>query len=642
MKQQEERDISNSAKIEKVPYQNLYNLLMQAPAAICLLRGPQHIYELANRRYLEIVGHRDLLEKPIREALPELANQGIFEILDQVYTTGEPFIGNEVRVDLERLPKGELQETYFNFVYQPTRNLAGNIDGVFVHAVDVTEQVHARQKSQESEARLQRLVDSNIIGVSFTNRNGAIIDANDHFLRMMGYTREELITNNLNWRRMTPPEYATLDREALEEIERDGAVSHPYAKDYISKNGKRIPVLAGGASIDKARGEIVTFVIDMRQQKQMEEEIRRGKDQLEIILQNVANGITVHDRQGNILYTNDVAAKMIGFSSAQAMLNASFEGYQQILNRFIVKDEEGKLISTDDFPGRRALREKRTVRVLFEYTDTLTGHTNWSLVKSQPIINEDGQAQLVVNVMTDISEQQALEQRKNEFISMASHELKTPVTALKGFANLLQRRSKRQEDQQALHYLSRMDGQLNKLANLINDLLDLSKIQAGNFALQEETIDLTALIDEIIENIQGTTSTHSIHFTETEPLYIKGDKDRLGQVLINLLTNAIKYSPGASTVIVRATTDEAQVTVSVQDFGIGITEIHQQHVFERFYQVTDPQEKTYPGLGIGLYIAHDIIKRHHGTMWVESSKGKGATFFFTVSRARESIYIEDH
>jgi signal transduction histidine kinase len=186
-----------------------------------------------------------------------------------------------------------------------------------------------------------------------------------------------------------------------------------------------------------------------------------------------------------------------------------------------------------------------------------------------------------------------------------------------------------------------MDRQLEKLTGLVNELLDLSKMEAGTLALQEEVVDLTALIEEIVDDVQGTTTTHRISIEERADIRTIGDRDRLGQVLINLLTNAIKYSPEADRVIVRAVVDGEQARVSVQDFGIGIAEAHHGQVFDRFYQVTDPRGKTYPGLGIGLYIAQEIIRRHAGTIWVESSKGKGATFFFTLPLARGVPYTGD-
>ena len=243
---------------------------------------------------------------------------------------------------------------------------------------------------------------------------------------------------------------------------------------------------------------------------------------------------------------------------------------------------------------------------------------------------------MVVTIVHDITERMIVERRKDEFISMTSHELKTPITSLKGFTNVLQRRLAKQGDEQGLHYLARMDAQLDKLTTLIGDLLDISRMQSGKLALRAETFELDALIDETVENVQAATSTHQLLIEGRTGAEVFGDKERLGQVYINLLTNAIKYSPRADKVIVRLFRDgdPEQAIVSVQDFGIGIDKTHHEKIFERFYQVTDPEEKTYPGLGIGLYISSEIVARHRGRMWVESSKGKGTTFFVALPLQR--------
>lgn len=227
------------------------------------------------------------------------------------------------------------------------------------------------------------------------------------------------------------------------------------------------------------------------------------------------------------------------------------------------------------------------------------------------------------------------EARKDEFISMASHELKTPLTSLKGFTNLLQRRLTKQGDKQALHFLTRMEEQLDKLTKLVSDLLDVTKMQTGKLEFREERIYLNELVRETLENLQGITETHHLQLEEVTDVQVLGDKDRLGQVLINLLTNAIKYSPEADTVIVRVSADEHNAIVSVQDFGIGIAETHQEKIFERFYQVNDNTEKTFSGLGIGLYISSQIVSGHHGLLWVKSAKRAGATFYLSLPLARE-------
>jgi PAS domain S-box-containing protein len=247
-----------------------------------------------------------------------------------------------------------------------------------------------------------------------------------------------------------------------------------------------------------------------------------------------------------------------------------------------------------------------------------------------PIKNSAGKIIGAAKIARDIRERKEFEQRKDEFIGMASHELKTPVTALKGFTQLLKRRFKRQGDEESFRFLDRMETQLDRLTKLISEMLDISRMQTGQLEYHMEAFDLGALAREIVENVQGTSQTHHLILPETLQVRVFGDRDRIGQVLINLLTNAIKYSPGADQVLIQISTDETNVLVSVQDFGIGIDEAYHEKIFERFYQVNEPIEKTYPGLGIGLYISHEIIKRHQGRLWVQSQKGQGSTFTFCL------------
>jgi PAS domain S-box-containing protein len=359
-------------------------------------------------------------------------------------------------------------------------------------------------------------------------------------------------------------------------------------------------------------------------------QVQQSRDQLDVILRGIADGITVQDVNGTVIYANDIAAHLSGFPSAEVMLSMPPATLMQALSRFVMKDEAGLPFTFEQLPGRRALQGEKNVQAIVQYYDTVTGQTLWSLVKAEPLFNEHGGVQFAVNVFVDLTERKELELRKDEFISMASHELKTPVTSLKGFTQVLYRRFKKRGEEEPLSFLARMDGQLNKLTKLINDLLDLSKIQTGKLTVQEEAFDLADVVGDIVDTLQATSQTHQLALEETTHVEVFGDKDRIEQVLINLLTNAIKYSPQADRVIIRVSAEHEQALVSVQDFGIGIAEANQQKIFERFYQVTDPMERTFPGLGIGLFISNEIIKQHYGRMWVVSSKGEGATFYFTL------------
>ncbi len=263
------------------------------------------------------------------------------------------------------------------------------------------------------------------------------------------------------------------------------------------------------------------------------------------------------------------------------------------------------------------------------------GVYRWHISRAIPMRDAQGAITMWIGSNTDIDEQKRQEERKDEFISMASHELKTPVTSLKGFAHILHNRLKKRDDDESLRFLASINKQLTRLTKLINDLLDITRVQQGNLLYEEEHFDLDALAQETVENLQAGTPTHQLLFEGGTAALVYGDTDRIGQVLTNLIINAVKYSPAADRVMIRLSQDADNVMVSVQDFGIGIDGAYQKRIFERFYQVPDPTERTYPGLGMGLYISSEIIKHHHGHIRVESQKGAGSTFSFSLPVATE-------
>jgi signal transduction histidine kinase len=230
----------------------------------------------------------------------------------------------------------------------------------------------------------------------------------------------------------------------------------------------------------------------------------------------------------------------------------------------------------------------------------------------------------------------AQEKQKDEFIGLATHELKTPITSVKAFAQVLENRFTKSGDKDSARLLAKMGAQLTKVTGLIADLLDVSRLETGKLQFQEKSFDFNELIEEIVEEIQHTDEKHQIikKFDDTKTLY--GDRDRIGQVIVNLLTNAIKYSPKADKIIVETRTNGHVVTLGVQDFGFGIPKNAQKKVFDQFYRVMGKDSETFPGMGLGLYISAEIIRRHKGKIWVESQKSKGSTFYFSLPVKRLS------
>lgn len=218
---------------------------------------------------------------------------------------------------------------------------------------------------------------------------------------------------------------------------------------------------------------------------------------------------------------------------------------------------------------------------------------------------------------------------REEFISIASHELRTPITSLKLYTQVLRQTAEKQHNTDLNYYLFKMDSQVEKLNKLIRDLLDTSKMQLGKLEFKNEYFDILELTKEVVEAIQLTAKNHSIEI-RGKAGKVSGDKDRIGQVLINLINNAIKYSPQANKVIVNLAQDNRKAIVKIKDYGIGIDRKNQKKIFQRFYQVDGSHRDATSGLGIGLYVSTEIVKRHGGNLWVESTKGKGSTFSFAI------------
>lgn len=227
-------------------------------------------------------------------------------------------------------------------------------------------------------------------------------------------------------------------------------------------------------------------------------------------------------------------------------------------------------------------------------------------------------------------ETEELVYRRDEFFSIASHELKTPVTSLKAYTQLLLMDAKGEEESQQRYMLERMDMQINKLTALINDLLDTSKIENGHLVYNKEKFLLKDLVTEIIEDVTVTSLDHEVVFNSNSNAEIFGDRDRIGQVVSNFLTNAIKYASGCKKIIVSLKDEGHKVICSVRDFGKGIIADEQDKIFERFYRISGYNLNTFPGLGLGLFICKEIIEKHDGKIGLESQKGKGSTFYFEL------------
>lgn len=245
------------------------------------------------------------------------------------------------------------------------------------------------------------------------------------------------------------------------------------------------------------------------------------------------------------------------------------------------------------------------------------------------IFDDEGNASRFSGTLQDVTDEYQLQQRKDEFISVASHELKTPITSLSASIQILQKLVKTDHASPNVPvFVDKANNNLNKLLRLLDDLLNVTKIQQGQLALHQTRFNLVELIKDCSEHIHLDTN-HKININGDRELMVYGDYRRIDQVVVNLINNAIKYAPQSRLVDIMITHDTRMATVSVRDYGIGISPEKLPHLFDRYYRV-DSLGHQFSGLGLGLYISSDIIGRHGGKIGVESTVGEGSRFWFTL------------
>lgn len=393
--------------------------------------------------------------------------------------------------------------------------------------------------------------------------------------------------------------------------------------DGVKRNIKANPVL-----VFSVEGEIIGAVntlIDITEHKQSEQK----QAMLAAIIESSDDAIISKTLEGEITSWNKAAERLFGYTESETLgKHISLLIPTDRLNEedlIIDKIRNNKNVS--HFETLRLAKDGRQIPI--------------SLTIS-PIRNNKGKVIGASKIARDISAQKIAEaqlqklyddikilnNKKDDFIGLASHELKTPVTSINAYLQLVERSLSLPDPNKVL--ISKARNQVNKLTSLIADLLDVSKIQTGKLPFSFTRFSFSEIINEVVEIMQQTNPAHELRLLcETNAYIVEADQQRIEQVMINLISNAIKYAPNSREVIVKVSHTHDHVRVSVQDFGMGIAPTDQEQIFSRFYRV-EKLNGNIPGLGIGLYISQEIVARHQGKIWVESEAEKGSTFTFEI------------
>jgi len=324
------------------------------------------------------------------------------------------------------------------------------------------------------------------------------------------------------------------------------------------------------------------------------------------------------DKMGIIQSWNGGAEKLFGFKQ------------KEVLNKncslmFTPKDRDNKI------PEKELKHAHLKSQTMGErYYVRKNGSLFWASGIVFPMENEKHVLMGFTKIMRDITDEKEFGERRDEFIGTATHEIQTPITTMKLFADIVKNKTKKINNASLNDSVLGLNDQIDRLIALTNYLLDVSKIQAGKLLLVKNSFDISKLIQLLILTMKSTSTKHKLSKSSNVKKKVYGDEERISQVITNLISNAIKYSPKGGKVIITAKQKKHSIIVSVQDFGLGISKDEQHKIFTRFFRADIARKTNITGIGLGLYIARKIVNAHHGEMGMTSVKGKGSTFYFTL------------
>ncbi|MEC4813402.1 MAG: PAS domain S-box protein [Scytonema sp. PMC 1069.18] len=615
-----------------------YRMVVENVPQMVWIGDPNGHVEYFNQRWLEYTG------LPLHETLgwnwqqivhPEDWSQTL-EIWTTGLRTGNPI---EVQYRLKR----------FDGVYRwhiaqalPQRDTNGTIVKWFGTCTDVDECKRAEEGLRQSAARLRLFVESNVIGIQFGDIYGGLSEVNDAYLRILGYTRKDFVTKGLRWTDITPPEYLTLDQAALTEAKQKG-VCTPYEKEYIRKDGTRVPVLIGFALIGQRTEEAIAFVLDISELKRTQSALIESEKRFRHVTDTAPMMVWMSGTDKLCNYFNKPWLDFTGRTMEQELGNSWTEGVHQDDVQRCVESYVNAFDSRQDFQMEYRLQR-------------FDGEYRWILDIGVPRFTPDGEFLGYIGSCFDIEDRkqaeaqirqlnETLEERVKQrtaqleavnreiesFSYSVSHDLRAPLRHITGFVDLLQRRLQTELlDETSQRYLNIIGEATKQAGKLIDDLLTFSRM--GRAEMRFTTIDINVLVREVQSDLASETQNREVSWQiETLP-QVQGDPSMLRLVLRNLLENALKYSKIRllTKITVGSTSSEQEVVFFVRDNGIGFDMRYVHKLFGVFQRLhSDPQ---FEGTGVGLANVQRIIHRHGGRVWAEGEIDNGATFYFSLPR----------
>jgi signal transduction histidine kinase len=355
-----------------------------------------------------------------------------------------------------------------------------------------------------------------------------------------------------------------------------------------------------------------------------ERALRALSRQVRATIEGMADAVFLVDQHRRVVDANRAAVELLGVASREELL-VPIDGW---ISQFELRTLSGAPVDPTALASARALHgESATHEIIARRAD---GRDVFLSVTSSPVANEAGGPRLAVTILRDVSAARRLEELRDEFLSTAAHELKTPLAVIKAYAQLLQKREP--AEAQGLVVIQRQVDRLNRLVQRLLDTTRL-RLEAGEGRL--ERFDLAAVAQEVVERARPSAPAHVLSVRCVAPAPILGERERIARVVSSLVENAIRFSPKGGPVAARVEARGGEAIFSIEDRGLGIPPERQARIFERFYRAHAGTPQDYGGLGLGLEMSREIVLRHGGRMWFESAPGEGSTFHFSLPLAAE-------
>lgn len=668
-------DLVESRKLSQKNERDLSALVMTSHYPLMILRGPDFVIDICNERLAEMWNKPQtaILGRKLLDVLPELADQPFPVLLREVYNTGIPY-GQEEETFYIETPEGR-ETKYISFYYDPLKDEQGNVNGIIVAAADITGMVRSRHLLEESNEEQQSLNEE------ITASNEELASANDE----LQATNEELSATQFALEQ-------TLSSLAVSEARFRSLIQDAPVAIAVLR-GRELIIEAANTSVLKLWGKSAAIIGKKLADALPELSSQPYLQLLDNVLvtekpyqRDEARAFLEHDGKLQELFFNFVYQPLHSDGHTDAIMVVAIDVTPQVkarreleraqdslklafnaaeLGSFDMDLEKGTMIwdkrcrtlfginhdrevnyETDFVNGLHPDDRKRITGIISKVFDKAASNgeydveyrtvsaedqkVRWVRAKGKAYFNEADKPVRFVGAVLDITEQKLDEIRKNDFIGMVSHELKTPLTSLTAYPQILLPKARKQSDPFMTEALNKANVQAQRMTAMINGFLNISRLESGKIHLDKQPFLLNQLLTDMMEDMRLLNSSHVLQLDTCPPVMVTADQDKIGSVVTNLLSNAIKYSPKGYLIEVRCQIIGNEVKVSVKDEGIGIKPEDQARLFQRYYRVENMVIKHVAGFGIGLYLSAEIIERHHGRIGVESTYGKGSTFWFTL------------